>query len=594
MAVTSPDDQVPTPRSKTCASKQEDGESPCPGRKADGFEHCLAHLESAELDQVLQRLKPGADLDASGTPIDADLLAQILRAVGDEDGRPVFGRVSFAGARFGGAAVFAGAQFSDPAAFGGAKFSEVTVFGGAKFSEGARFATAQFSEGVSFNKTQFSGTADFADAQFSRIADFADAQFSGLAVFRDAQFRGIAAFRGAQFRGTAAFRGAQFSGTANFRAAQFGEDVGFYLAQFTGDAHFDRSRFQQNTSIGPLTARLLDLTEAVFDRHVVIEAAAAKIKCRGTTWNAGVTFRLRYAAIDLERATFTQPSFVTGSDEWPWVSPVKGSQVHGHVLTRRADSQDTQAHSPDAWMPSLETLRGVDAANLSVTDVDLSCCSFAGALLLDQLRLEGRCVFDNPPTGIRAGRAWPPVWRWSRRQNLWEERNWRATTPKYLGWSDTRLKAAEVGPDRLAALYRQLRKAQEDAKNEPGAADFYYGEMEMRRHARSTPWAERFILAAYWAVSGYGLRATRAFAALAILIAGSAVVLQYAGFPGHTAAYLDSLLYAAGSVLSLSLVIGHLPVVLTHWGDVIRMLLRIAGPVLLGLAALALRGRVKR
>src|SRR5690242_6644866 len=44
-------------------------------------------------------------------------------------------------------------------------------------------------------------------------------------------------------------------------------------------------------------------------------------------------------------------------------------------------------------------------------------------------------------------------------------------------------------------------------------------EMEMRRHARSTPRAERLILAAYWAVSGYGLRATRAFIALALLIA---------------------------------------------------------------------------
>jgi len=151
-----------------------------------------------------------------------------------------------------------------------------------------------------------------------------------------------------------------------------------------------------------------------------------------------------------------------------------------------------------------------------------------------------------------------------------------------------------VGPERLAVLYRQLRKALEDAKNEPGAADFYYGEMEMRRHARSTPRSERLILAAYWAISGYGLRATRAFIALAVLIAGSAAVLQYAGFPGHTPAYLDSLLYAAGSMLSLDLTIGHLPVVLTHWGDAIRVLLRIAGPVLLGLAALALRGRVKR
>ena len=54
------------------------------------------------------------------------------------------------------------------------------------------------------------------------------------------------------------------------------------------------------------------------------------------------------------------------------------------------------------------------------------------------------------------------------------------------------------------------------------------------------------------------------------------------------------MLYAGGSVLSLGLSIGHLPAILTRWGDAIRILLRIAGPVLLGLAALALRGRIKR
>ena len=46
-------------------------------------------------------------------------------------------------------------------------------------------------------------------------------------------------------------------------------------------------------------------------------------------------------------------------------------------------------------------------------------------------------------------------------------------------------------PSRIAAIYRSLRKANEDAKNEPGAADFYYGAMEMRRHSPATPFAER-------------------------------------------------------------------------------------------------------
>jgi hypothetical protein len=39
-----------------------------------------------------------------------------------------------------------------------------------------------------------------------------------------------------------------------------------------------------------------------------------------------------------------------------------------------------------------------------------------------------------------------------------------------------------IGPDCIAVLYRDLRKAHEDCKDEPGASDFYYGEMEMRRH----------------------------------------------------------------------------------------------------------------
>jgi len=33
-------------------------------------------------------------------------------------------------------------------------------------------------------------------------------------------------------------------------------------------------------------------------------------------------------------------------------------------------------------------------------------------------------------------------------------------------------------------------------------ADFYYGEMEMRHHAHTTPAAERAIIWLYWLISG--------------------------------------------------------------------------------------------
>lgn len=72
---------------------------------------------------------------------------------------------------------------------------------------------------------------------------------------------------------------------------------------------------------------------------------------------------------------------------------------------------------------------------------------------------------------------------------------------------------------------------------------------------------------------------------------GLAVLLQWVGFRDHPLAphYWDSILFAAKSTLSL-------PVQeqLTGWVEVLRILLRLTGPVLLGLALLSVRGRVKR
>ena len=81
---------------------------------------------------------------------------------------------------------------------------------------------------------------------------------------------------------------------------------------------------------------------------------------------------------------------------------------------------------------------------------------------------------------------------------------------------------------------------------------------------------------------------------LATVVLAAAVALRYVGFPSVTPDYGECLVYAGGAVLSLDLASRHLPGVLTEWGDVLRIALRIAGPVLIGLAALAMRGRVKR
>ena len=746
-------------------------EGRCIGRRVDDFSNCLAHIGDSQRAQTLAQLHPGSSLDASGTPVSAALLSQILHAVQNKDGSPEFGSVSFAwahfsedadfnrvrftgpasfdhatfeghakftgavftedarfsrakfsrearfastnfggAARFGGAnfglgAMFRNAQFAGAAIFGESQFSRSTNFSDAQFNQGARFVSAQFEGNIwfiaasfgesarfenakfaavarfhgaqfarnaVFGHSEFGGTAAFINACFDEGAGFESALFSGAALFRNAVFGGAARFDGAhfssnavldgarfrerasfnraKFSGQTMLRGAQFNGNGTFGRVEFCMDAAFDRAQFTMDASFtdalfrgnvtfDRVQFHQNAIfddasferaglLGPLSASNLSLRRTVFSNPLRIDAAAADVSCHDTAWRAGVTLRLRYAAVDLDRATFTVPSFVGGADqEFESVTGVLAEdRICRQVIARRGES-------PDLWVPVLLSIQGVDAFNLSVTDVDLSRCRFAGARVLDQLRLEGRCIFDHPPDGLHAGWAWPLTWRWSSRQSLAEERIWRATTSKYSGWADRRSdKPAEVRPERLAGLYRQLRKAQEDAKNEPGAADLYYGEMEMRRRARATPVAERGILWLYWLISGYGLRAVRSLAALAIVGLLATVALIGWGL-GANAPVTTPSQRLAGTVTAtahkparinatLSGLTPELPPSSQRWtsdrartalevtlesfvfrstdqpltdkGTWITIATRILGPVLLALSLLAVRNRVKR
>ena len=182
-------------------------------------------------------------------------------------------------------------------------------------------------------------------------------------------------------------------------------------------------------------------------------------------------------------------------------------------------------------------------------------------------------------------------------------------------------------PAALAPVYRQLRKSFEDGKHEPGAADFYYGEMEMRRHADDIPRGERSLLTIYWALSGYGLRATRA---LGWLLAAMTLTMLLHDALGHTQkrhphaqrrrprgrqnrprhhrpgpgqSHPGPLLHR----LSTSHFEKSLRVVVNsvvfracsrdphhHRHLCKKMASRLTEPVLLGLAALAIRGRIKR
>ncbi|WP_346172589.1 pentapeptide repeat-containing protein [Streptomyces cuspidosporus] len=453
---------------------------------------------------------------------------------------------------------------------------------------------------ASFEGAVIDGEAAFDGAVFEGGADFGKIRITGRACFDGTHFhRSRACFNGADIGGDMPFAEAHFAAQATFDGATIGGDLSFSRARLEAGVGFRRAVFRRTAGIGPLVCPgTVDFSDAVFEAAVTLEAAARKARCRRTRWASTAALRLRYARVDLSDAVVEFPVTVVGRPR-PFVSP-EGEVIAEPVLT------DGRVR--------VTSVKGVDAAYLVLADVDLTGCLFVEAVHLDQLRLEGRCVLSPPPAGLR----------WIRRQTLAEEHHWRAT--RYGdGWTPAPPGVETHEPAVLAPVYRQFRKALEDGRNEPGAADFYYGEMEMRRHDSTASRGERTLLRLYWALSGYGLRAGRALAWLVLAMTATVLAMMLWGLPQG-----DSDLVSAGTtdgrrvtlttrkpapvnpegpytrrlssvrfeksmrVVANSVIFRASGQDLTTTGTYVEMTARLVEPALLGLAVLAVRSRVKR
>ncbi len=563
-------------------------------------------------------------------------------------------------------AEFDQAKFTGDTGFSEARFTSGAAFSGATFSRSAGFHWARFVGSADFAKVRFNGSADFAEVRFDGGADFAEARFDGATGFDRSRFTRGADFDRVRFTSDAGFGQTTFGGDARFREARFTSSADFNGATFNDAARFDRARFEQARQFGPLQAhRNLVLDEVQFAQPVQIEVTSTGVCCRRAQFPGGVHFRLRWARVVLDDTDLAAPSILAGIPRpskselaWPARSELAWPGSGKSLAWRVEDPAGALEQSLEGEIserPQLVSLRRADVAGLGLSNVSAANCRFAGAHNLDKLRLESDVSFATAPVPVGLGRR-----RWGGREVIAEERTWRAKRsrrhrrssqdehsapvraqrvahdradddpggalrvaqdvpadhrrnpnnhdhwddPPWPSWLDDPRPEA-LDPRQIAGLYRALRKGREEAKDEPGAADYYYGEMEMRRarpSSGSNPAGqsgvtargrvERGILTAYWLVSGYGLRAWRAVAWLAVVTALFAVAFHLVGFavPPRPVSYWTSLLYAFHATLSLT----DNAVTLTAWGDLLQGVLRLTGPVLLALAVLALRSRVKR
>jgi uncharacterized protein YjbI with pentapeptide repeats len=487
-------------------------------------------------------------------------------------------------------------RFRGDAQFDRVTFEDEVWFVRATFEGEVWFNDATFQDAAWFDEATFQNTAWFEETVFQNLTRFERATFKNAAMFRGTTFQGVAVFDGATFHDLAGFDSATFQQEAVFSGATFQREVRFGGMSFRHAAKFEGVTFERASQVGPLFARQVILDDAVFRARVQVESATAALCARRAQFPAGVHFRLRWASVILDEANLAAPAIIAGVPPLDPQDPNKGGFSRGHDEEEKAHRWERLPPGPpdQRWRPRLLSLRRADVAGLRLADVDLRACWFTGSHNLDRLRVEGIPQLTSPPGRWRARRltvAEEQYWRAQRRQSRrggWYPRacqppaSWKVEAP------------SAIAPVQIAAIYRELRKGREDTKDEPGAADFYYGEMEMRRHGRATPAAERLILTMYWLVAGYGLRAWRALVALTVTIGLVGVGFSQVGFHHPHPSLLVNWLYALQATVSLEGKARQLTGQLTLPGELLRVGLRLTGPVLLALALLSIRNRVKR
>jgi uncharacterized protein YjbI with pentapeptide repeats len=431
----------------------------------------------------------------------------------------------------------------EDANFEGATFNGAVDFAEVAFGR-ARFSAATFNGHVNFEGAQFHEEARFDSVTFEHTASFRAARFHADAIFEYTDSSKSAGLAGRRevvvFRRWADFSHARFAGDARFGGVQFEDRAMLGGASFEANLSLEGATFSGARTLGPINVGgWLNLDRATFEAPVRMLLTAGELTCEGTQFLGRTAVEVSARSISLEDAEFAQPSTIAG-------------------------------RSNEAEKVRLTSLRRANLANVTLANFDLEQCSMLGTHNLDRVRIEES---DFPgATG-----------RWAtRRQMVSDEHDLRKGEPR-----------VGLSAERVAEAYRSLRKGREDNKDEPGAADFYYGEMEMRR--RASTGFERAILTLYWLISGYGLRASRAVAALAVT-----VVVFAAGFSALSGfdppqGFWKSLLFSAESTSSLF----RAPsppngAELNDEGHVMQMALRLLGPLFIGLALLALRARVKR
>jgi hypothetical protein len=508
------------------------------------------------LNQVRGSARP---LLLRGTSISQQLWDEIVASPVFEDGRPVV-PISFAGSE-----INARIQFLDR------DFEHYVELSGASVFEGMEYQRCTFNAGLTARHVRFdSGPPTFYQCTFKEGVDVSYTQvhrvslgFEGCAFERSLNADGFSGDAlilsdcvlkgGASFKNSKALlnlNGAQLDGTLELSDSE--------CTGFTGEGFTVR----RANRLGPFAVTSLQLARATFNSRILIEVRADEVNLSSAAFDQRGLIVVDRAKVHLEQLRLGGPLRVSGT---------VGSNHKPQILA----------------------LRNADAGKMSFAHVDLSRCSFQGAHGLGAVEIESTVSFSSAPWWAGGRRFIADEYAWRSSAGRVHRLGWKLVVgpalPKPTRGSHQPVLLQPLEADQVASIYRDLRRSLEAKSDMPSAADFYYGEMEMRRWSAGRPLLERVLVWCYWLVSGYGLRAGRAFMGWLFLVSiGAWSMFRFGIAPPVSAqqAILSAIRAAFPGFPTQSS--------LTVEGQWIETVLRVFGAIFIAMFIIAARSMVMR
>ena len=335
-----------------------------------------------------------------------------------------------------------------------------------------------------------------------------------------------------------------------------------FEAQFMGDGmsgslFVERSHFERDLHLKGAKCEALVLTDCTIEGALEVEGARFGL-FRVPNLRTTSTYRLGPICsendISLERAEFRANVAMTLESKILDMSGTqfpRGGQLHisaskvnlnqvvsGGPLLIAGENRDRR--------PVVVSIQGADAGQMTLSNVDMSSCFFYGARGLETVTLEPSVKLAPSPAGFdTTRRCIADEFAWRAHCRKWFAKIWEVSWDRIVGEVQGKngsmggFHVPELHASQVASVYRDLRHSFEAKRDLTNAADFYYGEMEMRRHNHLSTFSERIVISLYWIISGYGLYATRALLCLLIAVLLGAWGLSQFGF-AHRSSFMES------------------------------------------------------